>query len=214
MRWQRAALVGVVSLMVLAGCVSSRAPETIQLKVHLMKDEGGKPIGVEIDKAFHDSGVVGPGDRIAWICECPEGTEFRVEKLHFAGDLDYLVDLFSETESKKQVERLSETLQAPGAAAKAGEAGGQKAGQGEEARRLVAALKSTLAPDESRLLFENWSPSDDWARPTETIPSTPVARGIGHGIWKFTWRVRLIGNEASEKSWDPCIYGHESKPRP
>lgn len=205
-------------MVVLAGCVSGRAPETIKLKVHLIKDEGGKPTGVKIDKTFHDSGVVSPGDQIAWVCDCPEGTEFTVEKLHFAGDLDQLVDLFSQTESEDEIERLSQALQAgeasPGGKeeAKAEEAVGQEAIQDEEVRRLVTALKSTLAPDQARPLFENWSPPAEFVRGTETIRSTPVAQGIGHGLWKFTWRVRLTGTE-TEESWDPCIYGHESKPR-
>jgi len=85
--------------------------------------------------------------------------------------------------------------------------GGQEARQDEVVRRLIEALKSTLTPEQPRPLFENWSPSG-FVRAKEVIRSTPAGQIKGDQLWKFTWKVRLTGNPATEQSWDPCLYGH------
>ncbi|MGH2626395.1 MAG: hypothetical protein ACRDHY_07075 [Anaerolineales bacterium] len=184
---------------------------TIELRVNVERDAGGQPIAVEIDKTFHDSAVVGPGDRVEWVCSnCPEGTEFAVENLHFAGDLDRLVDMFSETEGRDERQQLSRTLQAQRASLE--EPLDQQARQEQEVLRLVSALKTTLAPDPSHPLFGDWSPPSRFVPANEAIPSPRAVLGVGDGFWKFTWKVRLTGDRASERSWDPCIYGHRPPP--
>jgi len=231
MRWQRAALLALLSIVVLAGCVTFVVPlgevphysggkvDTVRLKVDPVKDGKGNLIGVKIDQSHHDSGVVEPGDRIVWVCDCPEGAEFAVEKLHFAGDLDKLVDVLSRTgdDGRSELDRLGQALEslqrslpAPQGQEMVADKLWDQEAKPEGDRQLLGFtavalqnLRETLVPEQSHPLFENWSPPSRFVRARETIRSAPVAQGIGHELWKFTWKVRVKGHPKSESSRSP-----------
>ena len=72
---------GSLAIAVLASCGHL---QTVELHAGLSAD--GRQ--VVIDETHHDSAGVRAGDRIEWVCRCPEGAEFTVENLHYAGALD------------------------------------------------------------------------------------------------------------------------------
>ena len=85
----------------------------------------------------------------------------------------------------------------------------------QETIALLTDLKSTLSPDEQRNLFRRTSenlldPEFVDGRARLRSPGR-VAKGIGHGLWKFTWKVRKKGDPAAVDEWDPHIEGHEEK---
>lgn len=202
--WRHALLVAVVAAAFLAD--GARAVEVeIEVRATLVEDDSGK-LRVQIDKAYHDTAFVHSGDQITWVCECPPGTEFAVEDLSFIADLEEAAEMLIRVHGRG-VERLRRELES--VQLLSAERGGRQGRPGvwketaAHALLLIKDLEATLtaAP---RKLFENWSPPGfvDRASP---IQSAPVVKDVGHGLFKFSWRVRLKGDPTSEDVWDPHI---------
>lgn len=90
MRFQGSTLLALSALVMLAGCAKVKK---IEVRASVVKDGGGNPIGVKIDKTHHDTAVVTRGQRIEWACDCEEGIEFTLDNLRLAGDLDDIVEM-------------------------------------------------------------------------------------------------------------------------
>ncbi len=223
-------LVPAVALLLSVGCAHTKKLEVWATLV----DAGSGNRRVDIDESKHDSAVVGPGDRVVWICHCPAGTEFTVEDLHFVGDLEDLAEKLSlrqaplaEDELNRTMEQMRAQAAGPGAAAAAGPGeaaapeplvGGRIRFEPVGGMLLVMKDFETAAPGErgrslfvgrargaQSLDFEHAPAFNDAARP---MRSTRVAPGLGHELWKFTWRVQLIGDPESADTFDPHIFGH------
>jgi hypothetical protein len=150
-------------------------------------------IKIDKDEAHHETAVVKPGDEIAWICrECPPGTEFSVEGLHLVANVE------------KMVEVLSEPVPADsGSATEDGDARDPYI-DGEIALEWVdGELVVTREPTGTR---PDWAPPAGFKATGERILSTRLPAGLPHGVYKFTWKVRLEGK--GEDVWDPHIYTH------
>jgi hypothetical protein len=190
---------------------------TKTIEVHAVAHDGGARVEILKDRAHHDSVVVEPGDRIAFICsDCPQGAEFTVEDIHFLGDLDDVVDalLAAGLTDPARTGALIEGLEATTAttAQPAALAAGLPATDPRLAetatalRSLRAAFPSPPGGGEYEAprLFDRWTPPG-FTRAADRIVTDPVAKLDRTGLWKFTWKVRLAG---SEDSWDPHIIGH------
>lgn len=219
MRFRRSLPPLVLAMVILGGCV-----QTVQLVVR--SDASGNPV---IDENHHAKPFVKPGDRVVWTCQCPPDTEFTVSDLYFVADLD---DVFEFTirheielkdrkrhESRIQgLESLQRKLSVADRPAESAEAMSEQLPPIQETIALLADLESTLSPDEQRDLFKQTSQSlmdsePKWVDGRARLRSpTRVAKGIGHGLWKFTWKVRKKSDPNVIVEWDPHIVGHEEKP--
>lgn len=210
MRSRRSLVPLVLAMTILGGCA-----KTIQVKVNL--DASGNPV---FDKTHHEMAFVNPGDRVAWTCQCPPDTEFTVADLHFVADLNHVDEFLlrygdpKEIESEIQgLESLQRKLSVAERPAESAEAMSEQSRRIQETIALLTDLNSTLSPNEERNLFresmqEQWDPEFVDGRARLRGPGR-VAKGIGYGLWKFTWKVRLKGNPAAVDEWDPHIVGHE-----
>ena len=162
-----------------------------EIGVSARLDENGK-IKIDKDEAHHETAVVKPGDEIAWICrDCPPGTEFSVESLHLVANVEQLVEVLSK----------STPADSPSAA-----------GEGDEREPYIdgeiglqwidGELVVTRAPPGAK---PDWAPPAGFKATGERILSGRVA-AVPHGVYKFTWKVRLEGR--GEDVWDPHIYTH------
>lgn len=187
MRLRSSLVLVVTAMMALAGCA-----KTIRVRVTL--DPAGNPV---FDKAFHDSAVVEPGDRITWVCQCPPGTEFSVTEPHFVVDLEHVLEAVQEMEPAERAPAESEISR-------------------DTATAVLTKLRSGLAAHGQRNLFARgqWDLDDSksaFKSGKARIPGPGrVAPGIGNSLWKFTWRVRLKGS-SDVVEWDPHIVGHEKE---
>lgn len=214
MRLRKTSLLALVAITILPSWANAAE---IAIRATLVEDENGKQ-RVQIDRSYHNSAFVQPGDRITWVCECPPGTEFAVEGLRFAADLEEVAELMFRVgiNDPGRLETLTRDLELVQLQLRAGETrhqASQKAQRQPQVERVIGSaltvikdLQATLAEGRPRALFDSWSNPGfvDGANP---IQSAAVAEAIGHGLWKFTWRVRLKGEPESEDIWDPCIYG-------
>ena len=211
MRSRRSLVPLVLAMTILGGCA-----KTIQVKVNL--DASGNPV---FDKSHHEIAFVKPGDRVVWTCRCPPGTEFTVADLRFVADLDD-VDEFvlrygtgnpKEIESEiLGLESLQRKLSVAERPAESAEAMSEQRPPLEETIELLKNLESVLFPEEQRNLFRGTSENlldTEFVDGTERVRSPGrVAKGIGHGLWKFTWKVQRKGGPVTDE-WDPHIEGHE-----
>lgn len=146
------------------------------------------------DEAHHETAVVKPGDEIAWICrDCPPGTEFSVEGLHLVANLEHLVEMLSEPPPADSADAAGE----------------------EDAREPYIEGSVSLVWSDGELVVVREPASTepvDWAPPAgfkaagERVLSGRLPPGTPHGVYKFTWRVRLKGS--GEDEWDPHIFTH------
>lgn len=222
MRFHRS-LVPVLAIALLVGCVHTKK---LEVWAKVVEDENGKR--VEINKGRHDSAVVQPGDRVAWVCHCDPGTQFTVENLHFVGDLEELAERLTYTKPKagEELQDLGPTMERALAQLAAQAAAPEDTPREEAAKPLgegrirfagpvgdvLLVVKNEASPvgRERSSLFvgEPAAPSVDFVAATRVIRSRRVAPGLGHELWKFTWKVRLIGDPNSVVTWDPHIFGH------
>jgi hypothetical protein len=217
MRFLRRLMPLGLAAMILGGCV-----QTVQLVVHSDPESGD----LVIDQSHHAKPVVKPGDRVVWTCDCPPNTEFAVSDLRFVTDIDDVFDLALEhglegaTKRASRIQRLESLQRNMSAAPQTVEASEDTSEQWEadvqETIALLKKLESMLFPEEQRKLFKGMSMSmqdtgPKWADGGARIRSPGrVTKGIGHGLWKFTWLVRKKGDpNAVPVIWDPHIEGHE-----
>lgn len=176
---------GTLCALMLVGCAESAssngasAVETIGLKV--VETATG---GLEIDDSYHDTAVVFRGDRVEWKCDCPEGTEFTVDRLHLLKDLEH-----------EQGPDEGEAAAPPGPCDTAA----------ERSAAVAHPLFGEWTPP---------GRDDRWVAGDGSFRSAPVARGaVDHGVWKFRWKVRRAGEPDSAVCWDPHIFGHTDRAR-
>lgn len=150
---------------------------------------------IKIDTTHHETVVVKPGDEIAWVCrECPAGTEFAVEGLHLVANIEQIVDVLSEPPP----------------------AGSQASASGEGDTRepyIDGEIGLQWSNGELVVTRNPAGPEPVWAPPDNSFKATGeriVSRvgNVPHGVYKFTWKVRLAGKPESEVGWDPHIYTH------
>ena len=210
MRSRRSLVPLVLAMVMSAGC----ATKTIHVRVNL--DASKNPV---FDKDHHEMAFVKPGDRVAWICQCPPDTEFTVADLHFVADLHdvdefvlrYAIGGPKELESEiQELESLQRKLSVAERPAESAEAMSKQTLQ--ETVTLLKNLESAIFPEEQRNLFRGTSENrldTEFVDGTERFRSPGrVAKGIGYGLWKFTWKVRRKGGPITDE-WDPHIVGHE-----
>ncbi|HVF61248.1 MAG TPA: hypothetical protein VNJ70_15680 [Thermoanaerobaculia bacterium] len=151
-------------------------------------------IQIDKDEAHHETAVVKPGDEIAWICrDCPAGTEFSVEGLHLVADVEQIVEV------------LSQPPPADAADAAGDEDSREPYVDGEIALEWVGGeLVVTRKPAGTKPV--DWAPPAGFKATGERILSARLPAGLPHGVYKFTWKVRLEGK--GEDAWDPHIYTH------
>lgn len=155
--------------------------------------EDGK-ITILKDEAHHETAVVKPGDEIAWICrDCPPGTEFSVEGLHLVANLEQLVEMLSQPPPAGLVDA---------------------AGEEDEREPYIDGTVSLVWSDGELVVARapastepvGWAPPAGFKATGERILSSRLPAGIPHGVYKFTWKVRL--KENGEDEWDPHIFTH------
>ncbi len=156
-------------------------------------DKDGK-IKIDKDEAHHETAVVKPGDEIAWICrDCPDGTEFSVEGLHLVANVEQMVDVLSE----------------PVRADSQGEADEGDSREpyidGEIALEWIDG-ELVVTRDAAGPKPVDWAPPAGFKAKGERIVSTRLPAPLIHGVYKFTWKVKLEGH--GEDAWDPHIYTH------
>jgi hypothetical protein len=232
MRFHRS-LVPVLAVALLVGCGHT---EKIELWATMVTDPQTGQKRVDIDESKHDSGVVRGGDRVAWVCHCPPGTEFTVEDLHLVADLEAFFDRLNETPAlgaeedlARAVEQMRVRLAAGVDTPRAEAAPGQ---QGEAAPKMLAGgrirfegpiggvllvvndAQTSLAREageEVHSLFVEGLLPAPFVDATRAIRSSRVAPLERHELWKFTWRVQMKGDPSNFDIFDPHIFGHPDK---
>lgn len=162
------------------GATETAHPEP-ELTATLVVEEG--PDGtLEIDDSHHDALRVYRGQQIRWRVRCDGCDEQNRLEFTVAG-----LHLVSELQGPRDHAKIPEQSPAPC----------------EELSRQPA------NPVPEHPLFGDWTPPGLWTAQDEAIESAPVRRGpIAHGIWKYTWKVRRVGEPETAVCWDPHIFGH------
>lgn len=160
-------------------------PEPIRVAVEATVKDGA----VEINKHNHELPIVGPGQRVEWVCLCDEGLEFTVADLRPVLHLERLAD--------------HDTMQWLKVAMK----GDSEAGSEGRLQALDALARENAGS--LRDVTDSWPlkiGEDEFT--DETFVSLPVPQDVQHILWKFTWKVRRQGDPASVVEWDPHIETH------
>jgi hypothetical protein len=207
----------LLAVTILGACASTKT-----IEVRAVPDGPGK---VKIDDQYHKTVAVEAGDRLAWKCDCPSGTEFMVAEVRFATDLDKLVDMLLPHAIKhpEELDALIESLKPAPQSATSGTEEAQVATLAErdarvekaigEARAILEAFRAATAPAKARSenrpagLFVRPLPND-FVDARRAIRSARVVRPIGAELWVFTWKVRVQGRPDTEVPSDPHIYTH------
>jgi len=219
-------LLVVLVLPLLVGCPAPEVEEgmpPIEVWVNVLEDSPGEQ-RVEIDETHHDTRDVRPREKLTWACKClfggekkpsrpcPAGMKFAVERLHLVTDLEQMVHVLSK----------------PGPADPKAHAPGEenprqpfidgeialrwvRVEDASGARELLEVIRNPKAQAPvAPLDLPVWAPPGTLVDSGQTIQSQrAVPTGIRHGLWKYTWRVRLAGKPESEDAvWDPHIYTH------
>lgn len=192
--------------------------------------ENGAPV---IVKHVHDTDLFRPGDTISFVCDCDEGLEFTVSEPKLAlVEPDALYHLIEAQDGDTLEAKLNslrtrvalavEWLRSP--------TRGADFDEREESMATSSAASCTgedLEPPEHpagflRLLLgcvEEMFPPDpdarlvpDWINPEyhpggERIGPFVVGHIEHPSIWKFAWRVRVVGSP-DYVEWDPHVKGH------
>lgn len=173
-------------------------PDPILVEVHATVNEHGH---IEIHKEPHETAIVGPGQRVKWACVCGDGLEFTIADLRPMFDIDHLIKLYMEAQDEAT--------------------GGEGAAEAEDPTKVLERLAPAffMAPRAHYQAQENGTGPPDVTRGWSsgvgeneftdgTFLSPRVPTGIGHILWKFTWRVRRQGDPGSVVEWDPHIETH------
>lgn len=194
--------VGFAVLALSLGCThwdESRKLEKTPSRVEVHATLDGETVVIHKDHP-HSTAVVGPGERVEWVCRCDPGLEFTVADLRPMVDLDLLTDLYMK--AQEQV------------------ATGEGVDGAEDPASLLEKLAPAffaLSPGQGGLTAEPaygprpWSLGvgpDEFTSGSGRLVSDPVPQRVGFVLWKFTWRVRRVGVPGSEVEWDPHIATH------
>ena len=223
MRFSSSVLV-ILVLPLLAGCrcAEEKVQEegvTKEDSVHAKLDENGN-VKIDYEKeGDHDTVSLRPGDRVAWTCDgCPPGTQFAVQDLHLLVDLEQVVETLGEgpppgqADPQAEFQELSRELES---APVPGEGDARKTLiEGKIALRWLGDGLLVVTRDlQEQAAVEpvEWAPPDVFVDAGERILSGPVPKDVVHGVWKFTWKVRLRGKPGEDK-WDPHLYTDNPNP--
>ncbi len=220
MRFSSSVLV-ILVLPLLAGCrcAEEKVQEegvTKEDSVHATLDQNGQVVIAEEKEEDHDTVSLRPGDRVAWTCDgCPPGTQFAVQHLHLLVDLEQVVETLMKPPNLDEadlgeLQKLCRDLESAPAQEEARTSELFMKGR-ISFRRVGDAIFATRDLQEQAAVEPvEWAPPDVFVDAGERILSGPVPKDVAHGVWKFTWKVRLEGK--GEDEWDPHLYTDNPNP--